>query len=130
MTCVVDPYNVIKENNTNVAHSPTQSKKQAKKKIGEWGGIGVCCGRGDFYLTAPLPPPPPQTFFKGFIRKYIFLNFFNISLEDAVFKSPMHFLFRLGSGKENREDLHKIGGLRSISQLIEWYGKCLLTLTY
>ena len=57
-----------------MAHSPTQSKKQANKKIGGGGGIGVCCGRGHFYLAAPLPPPP-QTFFKGFITKYIFLIF-------------------------------------------------------
>ena len=90
----------------------------------------MCCGGGGFYLAAPLPPPPPQTFFKGFITKYIFLNFLNISLEDAVFKSRMHFLSRLGPGKQNREDLHKIGGLRSISQLIEWNGTCLLILTY
>ena len=75
-------------------------------------------------------PPPPQTFFKGFITKYIFLNLLNISLEDAEFKSQMHFLSRLEPGRQYRENLHKIGGLRSISQLMEWNGKCILILTY
>ena len=75
-------------------------------------------------------PPPPQTFFKGFITKYIFLNLLNISLEDAEFKSRMHFLSRLEPGRQYRENLHKIVALRSISQLMEWNGKCILILTY
>ena len=85
----------------------------------------------DFYLAVPSSlPPPPQTFFKGFITKYIFLNLLNISLEDAEFKSRMHFLSRLEPGRQYRENLHKIVALRSISQLMEWNGKCILILTY
>ena len=144
-----------------MAHSPTQSKKQANKKIGRrYWCVCVCactrvracmrvctcvcmcvCPRArtcvcmcvcvDFYLAVPSSlPPPPQTFFKGFITKYIFLNLLNISLEDAEFKSQMHFLSRLEPGRQYRENLHKIGGLRSISQLMEWNGKCILILTY
>ena len=93
-----------------MAHSPTQSKKQANKKIGGGGGeVLVCVVGGGILFGCSIATPPPQTFFKSFITKYIFLNFLNISLEDAVFKSRMHFFSTLGPGKQNREDLHKIG---------------------
>ena len=88
------------------------------------------CVCGFLFGCSIVTPPPPQTFFKGFITKYIFLNLLNISLEDAEFKSQMHFLSRLEPGRQYRENLHKIGGLRSISQLMEWNGKCILILTY
>ena len=42
----------------------------------------------------------------------------------------MHFLSRLEPGRQYRENLHKIVALRSISQLMEWNGKCILILTY
>ena len=113
-----------------MAHSPTQSKKQANKKIRGGGGYWCVLWEGGIFIWLLHCHPPPQTFFKGFIIKYIFFNFPNNSLEDAVFKSRMHFLSRLGPGRQYREDLHKIGGLRSISQLIEWNGTCLLILTY
>ena len=83
--------------------------------------VCVCvCVCVDFYLAVPSSPHPPQIFFKGFITKYIFLNLLNISLEDAEFKSRMHFLSGLEPRRQYREDLHKTGGLRSISQLMEW----------
>ena len=76
-------------------------------RLGGGGGIGVCVWvGGDFYLAVPSPPRP-QTFFKGFIKKWIFLN---ISLEEAAFEYWMHFLPRLGPGRRYREDLHEIGG--------------------
>ena len=90
----------------------------------------MCVVGGEIFIWLLHCHPPPQTFFKGFITKYIFFNFLNNSIEDAVFKGQMRFLSRLGPGRQYREDLHKIRGLRSISQLIEWNGTCLLILTY
>ena len=85
----------------------SQRNKPITRLGGGGGGIGVCVWvGGDFYLAVPSPPRP-QTFFKGFIKKWIFLN---ISLEEAAFEYWMHFLPRLGPGRRYREDLHEIGG--------------------